>query len=387
MVNIVKFIESSRGVETDEKFMKSLRRQLKISKAEINKLKQSTVLNGLMMTPIHAAVLSENLDILELILDTKDVDVGALSINKSEKTVVKYGALDLAICLLEKPNIGTVKLLLEKIEHPVLLMLKSSSRAGNLPIASCLLEAIRNEYLDILDLLLGKPSLAKFYICPYYTLLHAIFLKKQAVVTHVLPRVGKDINRRICWNGSHVTPLEIAQKAGTQKMCRQIKEAGGEVSQPCWHCVREKFLSSLKKEFDEVSKFVADIHDNDEEDDEISVIANPLNMHYNRTKEVETVLHDKADNRGKDEIIGELDIVKHEGNVEKTDIQKNEKKSKVCWMCSRSAKSLCTGCRKARYCGEKCQGDDWDMHKEYCHAKMNKRAFKEFRFLSTSVFT
>jgi len=385
MVNIVKFIESSRGVETDEKFMKSLRRQMKMSKAEINKLKQSTILNGLMITPIHAAVLSENLDILELILDTKDVDVGALAINKSEKAVMKYGALDLAICLLEKPNIGTVKLLLEKIENPVMLMLKSSSRTGDLPIASCLLEAIKNEYFDILDLLLGKPSLAKSYMTPYYTLLHAIFLKKQAVVTHVLPRVGKDINRRICWNGSHVTPLEIAQKAGTQKMCRQIKEAGGEVSQPCWHCVREKFLSSMKKEFDEVTKFVADIHGKEEEDD-MSVTANSFNIHYNQTKEAETVLHEKDDNRGKDEKIDELDIVKHERNVEKIDDQKNEKKSKVCWMCSRSAKSLCTGCRKARYCGEKCQGEDWEMHKEYCHVKMNKRAFKEFCFLSTSIF-
>merc|ERR1712179_439398 len=85
-------------------------------------------------------------------------------------------------------------------------------------------------------------SLAKSYISPYYTLLHAMFLKKQVVFTHVLPRVKKEINRRICWNGSHVTPLEIAQKAGTQKMCRQIEEAGGEVSQPCWHCVREKIL-------------------------------------------------------------------------------------------------------------------------------------------------
>jgi len=389
MVNIVKFIESSRGVETDEKFMKSLKRQLKISKSEINKLKQSTVLCGLMMTPIHAAVLSQNLDILELILDTKEVDLGALAINKSEKTVVKYGALDLAICLSEKPNIGTIKLLLEKIENPVLLMLKSSRATGYLPIASCLLEVIRGEYLDILDLLLSKPSLAKSYISPYYTLLHAMFLKKQVVFTHVLPRVKKEINRRICWNGSHVTPLEIAQKAGTQKMCRQIEEAGGEVSQPCWHCVREKILSSLRKEFDEVTNFVADIHENEEEDD-LSVIAPPFNIHYNPTKERDTVSHDEADYHVKDDIIGEFSgIVKNERNVEKTDNQKNgmkSEKSKVCWMCSGPGKSLCTGCRKARYCGEKCQGEDWEMHKEYCLAKMNKRAFKEFRFLSTSIF-
>ena len=56
------------------------------------------------------------------------------------------------------------------------------------------------------------------------------------------------------------------------------------------------------------------------------VTANPFNIHYNQTKEAETVRHDKGDNRGKDEKIDELDIVKHKRNVENTDNQKNEKK-------------------------------------------------------------
>ena len=390
MVNIVKFIESSREVETDEKFMRSLRRQLKTSKSDINKLKQSTVLCNLMMTPIHAAVLSENLDILEMLLETKDVDVGALAIFKTEKTEVKYGALDLAICLLEKPNIGTVELLLNKIDSPVLTMLKPTRGTGFLPLASCLRESIRKEYLDILDLLLSKPSLVKSNISPYYTLLHTIFLNKQTVFNHVLPRVKDEINRRICWNGSHVTPLEIAQKVGTQKMCRQIIEAGGEVSQPCWHCVREKILSSLKEEFDEVTRFDAAAFNDNEEEDDISVSA-PHNDNFDQKKEAVPLPHTESDNHEKDGVTDKsLNIIdKSERNVEETKDQRNEGKAvkiKVCWKCSSSAKSLCTGCRKARYCGERCQEEDWEKHKEYCLAKMNRIAFKEFRCLSTTIF-
>jgi len=53
---------------------------------------------------------------------------------------------------------------------------------------------------------------------------------------------------------------------------------------------------------------------------------------------------------------------------------------KVCWNCLKSADSVslykCSGCRKARYCKEKCQEDDWDRHGEYCQLKTKKRELK-----------
>ena len=36
----------------------------------------------------------------------------------------------------------------------------------------------------------------------------------------------------------------------------------------------------------------------------------------------------------------------------------------------------CAGCRKARYCDEKCQEKDWDRHGEYCQLKTKKRELK-----------
>jgi len=59
---------------------------------------------------------------------------------------------------------------------------------------------------------------------------------------------------------------------------------------------------------------------------------------------------------------------------------------KTCWQCLNYGKYKCVGCRKARYCSEECQLENWDGHKEYCLAKMNRIAFKEFRSLSASIF-
>merc|ERR1711936_1315543 len=62
------------------------------------------------------------------------------------------------------------------------------------------------------------------------------------------------------------------------------------------------------------------------------------------------------------------------------------RKLKYCWNCENISKYTCSGCRKARYCEEKCQWDDWESHKEYCLVRMNQIAFKEFELLSASLF-
>ena len=56
---------------------------------------------------------------------------------------------------------------------------------------------------------------------------------------------------------------------------------------------------------------------------------------------------------------------------------KRERKEKICWNCPISSSSTqllrCAGCRKARYCGEECQGKDRERHLEWCKKKEMKR--------------
>ena len=83
---------------------------------------------------------------------------------------------------------------------------------------------------------------------------------------------------------------------------------------------------------------------------------------------------------------------------DKNDIDESEKKTKenksveikICWNCLSSDEDVflyrCAGCRRARYCEDECQEDDWERHQKYCKSKMNRRAFKEFGSLDSSVF-
>ena len=79
MVNLVKAIESS-SLESDAVKMKSLKKQLRSKDSDINKLRQSTMRPDRMIAPIHAAVGSGSVEILQLVLDTSNVDLGSLAI-------------------------------------------------------------------------------------------------------------------------------------------------------------------------------------------------------------------------------------------------------------------------------------------------------------------
>ena len=52
-----------------------------------------------------------------------------------------------------------------------------------------------------------------------------------------------------------------------------------------------------------------------------------------------------------------------------------------CWSCDKHGRSLlkCSACRKARYCGEACQGEDWERHMEWCRRRVQARERRENR--------
>jgi len=59
------------------------------------------------------------------------------------------------------------------------------------------------------------------------------------------------------------------------------------------------------------------------------------------------------------------------------DCSTKTKRPKICWNCSKSAETVqlykCEGCRKARYCDDQCQQEDWAVHADYCQRKSDQR--------------
>ena len=49
-----------------------------------------------------------------------------------------------------------------------------------------------------------------------------------------------------------------------------------------------------------------------------------------------------------------------------------------CWFCAKPGRSLhkCSVCRKARYCGETCQWEDWWRHRKRCRSRGERREEK-----------
>ena len=54
-----------------------------------------------------------------------------------------------------------------------------------------------------------------------------------------------------------------------------------------------------------------------------------------------------------------------------------------CWTCDVKIetleKTLCSSCRKARYCSQECLRVDWGVHGEFCVRRRKKRVEKEKR--------
>ena len=59
---------------------------------------------------------------------------------------------------------------------------------------------------------------------------------------------------------------------------------------------------------------------------------------------------------------------------------KSKKENKICWSCSAEPDEVtllrCKGCRKAWYCDDECQEEDWDRHGPWCQRRMVKREEK-----------
>jgi len=345
-VNLVKSIESLVDVTVDQKKLRSLKRQLKTNSSDINRLRQSTINPAQMLAPIHAAILYGNFEIVRLVLDTEGVDLDIKARIKSRSNVMNLGIIDVAVCFVETIDIEVVKYLLER--NAILELHYDEKPIPGTPLSVSLMFCVQAEHLDVLDVLHSKAGEVEFF-SPFYSLLVAIVLNKERVFKHVLPQVKAKLHQKFYDDKErrYFTLLEFAELYKRTEMCDQIKAEAAEYS------TEEKDnLTEEKKRAIE------------------NTICLPCDLIKNATKSDDEKNHLK----------NEKEIAVHKSDEEK-----------CCWKCLRSAKNVflykCAGCRKARYCDDECQEEDWGRHGKYCTTKMNKRAFKEFRSISLSVFS
>jgi len=374
MVNIVKTIEST--IKTDLRQMKFLKRQLKTNPSEINKLRQSTLVPERMIAPIHAAVQTENIEILQHILAMKDVYHGKLAIVRTcLNRNLEVGVIWLAV--YENPkNLDILKLLLEHIQRPLVVMIEFPELGMLLP--GCLVCAVENERLDIVELLLGKAdilerevnfgSLASFngevgkLFSLTYCLAIAVVANKPGLFRQLLLlpsfRVN-DLYQLLPYKEKLVTLLDFAGIHKRLEMCKEMEQ------------ILADALTQARLDAERIADKIAHLMKSKKE--------KPCPKLENYKKRV--VSHEN------DNLEGNECKEKNNNHEDETDtVVSRVKKLKYCWNCENISKYTCSGCRKARYCEEKCQWDDWESHKEYCLVRMNQIAFKEFEFLSASLF-
>jgi len=320
MVNIVKTIESMATNSGDYQSMKSLKKQLKASENEKNKLKQSSVDPNWRLAPIHAAAKSGSIEVFKLVLGTRGIDTTSVSIMNTCQGPNFYSVLDCAI--VEKSNLEIIKLILES---DLDLYRTTTDDIPGQKVSTCVSLAVQKGYLEILDLLHSKAKEDEGVdkLSPFLTMMVAIVYNKKEVFTHVLSQAKDEINNRFkTENNEYWTLLDLAKFYKRSEICKELEAEDNNAQESQSQFKRHQELLAMVK------------------------TVSPDNLH----KEDE-----------------DASTVDEEG-------------VKICWNCSRPADATpllkCKGCRKARYCHDKCQAEDWEVHADYCERKMKKRALK-----------
>ena len=300
--------------------------------------------------------------------------VGSVAIlgERGREETYEYEVLELAVLVqTSPPNIEIVALLLEHVEDLPLRM-GYEPGIGSLPV--CLGAAVDGEYLDILDLLLTKANLVSIdTFSPFYCLALAILENKSGVFTHLLQQPGAiaSVDQRLPLNGRYMTLLEFAREHNRTQMYEQLEMLTKEEVSDESGNNDNKIEVDCEVEENEPDEFIVSYSNLKNKN---STVANDSVKNDKKTVSNVTCSSDekKVSNDKKDDL---------------TEVTDSEiANGKACWQCGIFGRYKCVGCRKARYCSEECQLDNWPGHRGYCLVKMNKIAFKEFKSMSASIF-
>jgi len=333
MVNLVKIIESLHSLHFKAKFgcsdtekeggliTRFLKKHLKKCGADINKLRDTIIHPGLRVTPLQIAVIIANrnkcncwLEIVDLLMKTKGIEKNKLATYRGKNNALhaRYGLLDCATSLSDTPRPEVVKIILEDDETLSLIYDISDVTEEGLSKVPQCLADVIKR--EHFDVLDLFNSYGRSSKFIDFDPILSLFTATELNKIEVFKHLLPRA-KNFCeqnWAAEAPKILKIAKLLGRSEMCNLLRQAG-----------------------------VVEVCEEIEE---------------NITKVIE-------------------DDIKEE-KIEPT----NESYKKVCWNCLKPADSVplyrCVGCRKARYCEEKCQEEDWDRHGKYCQFKTKKRELK-----------
>jgi len=412
MTDLVKNIETWALNQSDTKLLETVKKQLKDKMTDVNKLSMN-LRGDSEITPLHAAVDSNSIELFKLLLETDGIDqdpefsfkgklIGLnfggpaeFGFQGSDREIeVKGGILDYAV---KSGNLDMINIVLDRVT----IRHWSAVMFDNQAISGCIFTAVSFERLDIVALLLT-------YQKKYCQLSHvdcmvlAIMLNKAKVLSKVLPKALALVN--VPFGEFKDTLLHKAVQHNRVKMLRLLVEAGSDVNtknvdgftpltmavsiagsnycgEGCLDVIISELLDSKCVDLDvTVNQGAAVLKAIDFLNDKTcGHVRKLVEQAYSRDiyrKKLEKRKEQKAHPVPS---VSSKEVVK--GGVKCKEAASTTKdENKICWSCSADPKKVvlfrCRGCRKAWYCGEQCQEEDWPVHGPWCERKRNKREEK-----------
>jgi len=332
-------------------------------------------------SPLHAAVLFKSTDLLKLLMNFEDVDV-SLQFGTYENQENAGNLLDLAFQI---GNHEIISCVLENVKCSELVIIENG-------IPLCLANAVSIGDNDIVELLISKESFHPS-LNPLMCLMLAIQDNNLGIFTKFLPNAKATLNTPIpnlsspCIQCSApaTTLLHLAICSYRPRMVKLLVQAGCDVNSTQGHlegytplmqaiAMAENHNCQRVCEDRVISELLCAEQINlDLVGGEGKMTAQDLltsNTCHSIRKMVEQACM-RSKFKKKLQLRQERQRKAAESSVGKS------KRERICWFCSSTQQLLrCAGCRVAWYCGEECQGEDWEVHGDWCMERGRRRKVK-----------
>jgi len=327
----------------------------------------------LALSPLHASALLESSVVLRLCMYFDGMNSGNGNI------------LDLA---LQVGNADIINCVFENAKDSDLVTIENG-------IPLCLADAIRNNDNEKVDILLKRetfhPALSPL-MCVFLAIRHTNLTMFTSFLVQAKTQINSTIPNMPCplCSAPETTLLHLAICSYKPKFVKLLVQAGCDVnntkgqpggytplmqaiSQVGNHCCRGMCEDRVIAELLSAEGINLDF---EAEDKGSKFTAQDLVNNYTCSSSKKLIQQAYVRNNLRKKMLRRRQT-KLQADQAKKGSGRKHRREKICWYCSSTEQlSRCAGCRVAWYCGEECQGEDWDVHGEWCVQKGSKRKEK-----------